>query len=76
MDSRSRAKEHCSRTHENDIARLWSWAICSVRVVVLVFGGGGPGAAALVSLDIRKPITAGPPDLDEAGAEAGDSGFG
>src|SRR5689334_22516028 len=42
----------------------------------LPFGGGGSCAAAFVALDIREPVPAGPPDLDEAGAEPGHSGFG
>src|SRR5215212_8211189 len=70
------SKSNYSQIGEQDIARPQGRAICIVPSKGLPFGGGGPGAAVLVALDIREPVPAGPPDLNEAGAEPGHSGFG
>src|SRR4051794_5488621 len=43
--------------------------------VGLPFGGRGPGAAALVTLEVRDSVAAGPAYLDESWPEAGDSRF-
>jgi hypothetical protein len=42
----------------------------------LVLGCRGPGAAALVTLEVRDAVAAGPAYLDEAWPAAGHSGFG
>src|SRR5215203_4575488 len=42
----------------------------------LVFGGRGSGPAALVALEVRDAVAAGPTYLDEARADARHSGLG
>jgi hypothetical protein len=70
------SKSAYSRAREQGVARPKGRATDRLAAVGLPFGGRGPGAAALVALEVRDAVAAGPAYLDEAWPEAGHSRFG